>query len=301
MKILVVGGSYFLGRVFTMVASPKHELTLLNRGTYSMKELGINEIRGDRHDKNILKMITGDYDCIVDFCAYKKDDIKTILDNTSNNIKKYIFVSTCDVYDREDRTLKNEHYKLNHNTNNYPKNLKEYIDGKVILEDELIENSLKKNIDYTSVRPGMIYGPYNYAERESLYIKSIVQNKKAIYPNDSDSYFQMVYVKDVANAILELCESIDNKHVYNLISNEVMNYNKFSKILKNVSDTDYKEIFMDKENIIKNNIETPFPYSLEESQFYDGSLFEDDFDFEYTPHKEGLQKTYTAFKNVYKK
>ena len=301
MKILVVGGSYFLGRVFTIVASPKHKLTLLNRGTYSMKELGVNEIKGDRHDKNILKTITDDYDCIVDFCAYKKDDIKIILDNISNNIKKYIFVSTCDVYDREDRTLKNEHYKLNYNTNNYPKELKEYIDGKVILEDELIENALKKDIDYTSVRPGMIYGPYNYAERESLYIKSIIQNKEAIYPNDSDSYFQMVYVKDVANAILELCESIDNKHVYNLISNEVMNYNKFSKILNKVSDIDYNEIYMNKDNIIKKNIETPFPYSLEESQFYDGSLFEDDFDFEYTPHKEGLQKTYKAFKKVYKK
>ncbi|MBQ2639317.1 MAG: NAD-dependent epimerase/dehydratase family protein [Bacilli bacterium] len=301
MKILVIGGSYFLGRVFTMVASSKYELTLLNRGTYSMKEFGVNEIKGDRHDKDILKKIEGDYDCIVDFCAYKKDDIKTILDNTSNNIKRYIFVSTCDVYDRETRVLKNEHYKLNYNTDNYPKEIKKYIDGKVELENELIENSLKKNINYTSVRPGMIYGPYNYSERESYYIKNIVQNKKVIYPDDPYNYFQLVYVKDVADAILELCKSCDNKNAYNLISNESMNYKKLAKIFRKVSDIDYKEVFMNKEDIIKNNIELPFSYSLEESQFYDGSLFEDDFDFEYTPHEEGLQKTYTAFKNVYKK
>ena len=48
MKILVIGGSYFLGRVFVMQAAGVHEITLVNRGTYSMEEWGVRQIRGDK-------------------------------------------------------------------------------------------------------------------------------------------------------------------------------------------------------------------------------------------------------------
>ena len=45
MKILVIGGTYFLGRVFTIVASKEnHQLFLLNRGTYSMNMPMVTDI-----------------------------------------------------------------------------------------------------------------------------------------------------------------------------------------------------------------------------------------------------------------
>ena len=57
MKILVIGGSYFLGRVFVMQAAGVHEITLVNRGTYSMEEWGVRQIRGDRRDKALWQGI----------------------------------------------------------------------------------------------------------------------------------------------------------------------------------------------------------------------------------------------------
>ena len=53
MQILVLGGSYFYGRVFTMLAAKKHEITVLNRGTYSMESFGVKQIKGDRHDDRV--------------------------------------------------------------------------------------------------------------------------------------------------------------------------------------------------------------------------------------------------------
>ena len=38
MNLLVIGGSYFYGRVFVMEAVKEHTVTVLNRGTYSMQE-----------------------------------------------------------------------------------------------------------------------------------------------------------------------------------------------------------------------------------------------------------------------
>ena len=47
MKLLVIGGSYFYGRVFVMEAAKAHEITVWNRGTYSMEAFGVRQIRAD--------------------------------------------------------------------------------------------------------------------------------------------------------------------------------------------------------------------------------------------------------------
>ena len=49
-KVLVIGGSYFLGRVLTMSLSKQWDMTLVNRGHYSMKDYGVLEYIFDRHD-----------------------------------------------------------------------------------------------------------------------------------------------------------------------------------------------------------------------------------------------------------
>ena len=65
MRILVIGGSYFYGRVFLMQLPKGHEVTVLNRGTYSMEEFGVTQVTGDRNDKNVLRTLTGDYLSII--------------------------------------------------------------------------------------------------------------------------------------------------------------------------------------------------------------------------------------------
>ena len=75
MKILVLGGSYFFGRVFVMEAAKEHDITVVNRGTYSMEAFGVTQLKGDRKDTDFLKTITGDYDVLVDFCGYQKGDV----------------------------------------------------------------------------------------------------------------------------------------------------------------------------------------------------------------------------------
>ena len=67
MKILVIGGSYFYGRVFVMETSKAHDVTVVNRGTYSMKELGVKQITGDRENASLWQSVTENYDVLVDF------------------------------------------------------------------------------------------------------------------------------------------------------------------------------------------------------------------------------------------
>ena len=82
MKILVIGGSYFVGRVLTIVASKEHELTLINRGKYSMEQFGVKEYVADRHDLSKIEALPAEeYDVVVDLCAYNPTDIELFIRN----------------------------------------------------------------------------------------------------------------------------------------------------------------------------------------------------------------------------
>lgn len=136
MKILVIGGSYFFGRVFVMLAAKEQDVTVVNRGTYSVAELGAKHIKGDRKDAALWKSIEDDYDCIVDFCAYEKGDIARVLENLPGQVRQYIFISTVDVYARGISGLKGEDTPLE--TRPLPGEAGAYIAGKVALEREEI-------------------------------------------------------------------------------------------------------------------------------------------------------------------
>jgi Nucleoside-diphosphate-sugar epimerases len=296
MKILVIGGTYFLGRIFTMKASKQHQLTLLNRGQYSMKEYGVNEYHFDRHDISSLSKIKDEYDVIVDFCAYQKDDIKTILDYITT--KHYIFISTCDVYIR-DNQYKDETAPLNHIL--YQGEVGEYINNKVLLENELVEECLKHNVYYTSLRPANIYGPFNYAPRESIFIEMLVQRYPFIQLSDNDGEFQLVYVKDVVKAIIKVIENKAYNKVYNIVAKEKMNYQKFYKILEEVSSTKIQYITLSSNEAIEHQYPLPYPIYKEETQLYNGDLIQTELNLQYTPIEIGMKETYEAFLPVFKK
>ena len=173
MRILVIGGSYFFGRVFVMLAAKEHNVTVVNRGTCSVAELGAKQIKGDRKEEGVWKSIEDDCDCVVDFCAYEKGDIARVLENMPGRIRQYIFISTVDVYERGIKGLKGEETPLE--TRPLPGEAGAYIAGKVALEREVREQCGKRDISCTVLRPAILYGPLNYAPRESVYIRLLAR------------------------------------------------------------------------------------------------------------------------------
>lgn len=296
MKILVIGGSYFLGRIFTMYASKQHELTLVNRGQYSMTSYHVDEYHFDRHDNNSWKrLINQEFDVVVDFCAYQKDDIKTVIENLKNHIHHYIYISTVDVYLRQTHLIQDENHPLENR--HFPGDMGEYIYQKRLLEDELIEMCQKYNIAYTSLRPGNIYGPFNYAPRESLLIKRVIENDHLFHLIDANAKFQMVYVKDVVDAILLVIEKRLCNQSFNIINNELIDYDKINYILQSI-----KNVKIENHTIQEAaTLQYPLPYPLfqEEQELYSGQKIET-FGLKYTALEEGLEKTYKAFLPVYK-
>ena len=297
MKILVIGGSYFLGRMFTIESSKENELTLVNRGTHSMKEFGLREFKVDRNDEFALKELPKEnYDAVVDFCIHKNGDITRFIENYKGKIGKYVLISTIDVYQKRAGIMKTETSLLQRFRLEGEEG--KYIEEKIQLEKELLIVCAERNIQYKILRPSIIYGPHNYVPRESEYIRRLLKKEEIPMPVDSESEFQLVYIKDVANAIIEVLKKDESK-VYNVCPEVTINYKSFFELLTKVSGI--KPIFkkMTTMDIYKTKEFAPFPLMSRETNLCDGTKIVRECDFRYTSLEEGMEKNFNAFKNIY--
>lgn len=303
MKILVIGGSYFYGRVFVMQATGKQEseqleITVVNRGTYSVAELGVQEIRGDRRDPTLWEHLSESYDVVVDFCAYAAGDIENVLTHMPVKPHQYIYISTVDVYRRGISGYKGEDTPFEERQ--LPGEAGNYIAGKVALEQEVRRVCEEEKIAWTVIRPGILYGPYNYAPRESLYIRMMVQQRILPRITDADGRFQLVYVKDAAEAVIRcLCNPQTYGKAYNVCRKEPESYASLADVLLKVSEEDVQQLPMTAEEAEKQGVPLPFSVTAQETELYDNTASLEELGLRYTSLEEGMRKTYRAFRNVY--
>lgn len=300
MKILVIGGSYFLGRVFTMLAAEKNEVTVLNRGTYSMEDFGAGCLKADRHDVEALKRLGPEaFDVTVDFCAYQQGDIRTFLDNAPFRTEQYILISTADVYEKWTKRTLTEESPLE--TRRFGGENGEYIWQKILLEKELKQVCREKKIRYTPVRPAVLYGPFNYAMREAGYVQMACGGQKILCPVGASGRFQPVYVKDAAAMILALCK---NEAAYDEAFNlagEAVDYEQFLDAFVRASRGKAQLLKLSAKDSVFGEPGTflPFPFSEEETENYDGQKILRTTGLSWIPLEKGLQKTWEIFSKIY--
>lgn len=300
MKILVIGGSYFLGRWFVQKAYKRHSVTVLNRGNIPIGLDGVTEIVADRHnDDELCKLESRNerYDAVVDFCAYTAGDIKQILRHLENEFPKiYIFVSTVDVYRKGGKSVISESFELA-GAEDAGGDAAEYIQGKTELERELAVECSKYGIHGVSVRPAILYGPGNYAPRESIYIEWIRKAGQIIHPVDADGFFQMLYVSDAAEGLVKLCElpADELERAYNFCTDEIVTYDSFEEALAgacimsepSLSKEPFTRVDVSVATVLQRGIPLPFPLTESESCLYSGGLFSG-LGVKITTLKEGL-------------
>lgn len=307
MKILVIGGSYFLGRWFVQMSYKKHQVTVLNRGNIPIGLEGVTEITADRHnDEELCKLEAGDvhYDAVVDFCAYNTGDISRILDHLKDPVpERYIYVSTVDIYRKGTGAVLDESSQLGDAEKDAGRTVimgdeAEYIRGKTGLEHELVSECKAQGIHGVSVRPVILYGPGNYAPRESIYLEWIKKAGQIIHPVDSDGFFQLLYVKDAAAGLVKLCEIPADKleRAYNFCTDGTVDYTGFEDALASACEAydqsgssamPFERIDVPTDTVIKQGIPLPFPLTAAESEEYSGRLFTG-LGIDITPLKDGL-------------
>jgi nucleoside-diphosphate-sugar epimerase len=298
--VLAIGGSAFVGRVFSIMASrnSEFELHVVNRGNYPLNLDNVKQYKSDRHDSRRLARTLPDvkFDAIVDFCAYNSGEIRSVSRALAGRFGQYIFFSTSSVYEPGDRGVKREDSPIVSDSGGGA--VADYIAGKVRLERELHDEFLQNAAPYTVLRPTFIYGPFNYAPRESYFIEMIARGHDVPIPTDASARFSFVYVVDVANAALR-CVG-DNRaynETFNLAAPEPITYGRLMSDFERCNGGPFLSHEVTVKEVIEQNIPLPFP--LTEDELCGGEKFAKTFDFEYTPFAEGMEKTFNVFYSLY--
>ena len=225
MRILVLGGTYFLGRSFVKAAEARgDEVFFINRGN-RREILSESELRNtyflDRHDiKALSEVDPGHIDVLVDFCAYNEGDIRLILENAGFSIGQYIFVSTTDVYRRGTGKLPVTE-DAEFESRDFGGEAGGYILGKVALEKEVrkLISEKYKGVHFTVIRPAFIYGRDiidSNTRADVYFLRQVLNHEDIVMYSEGKQIRSYLYVKDCVSAMLFVLLSGKSGEAYNI-------------------------------------------------------------------------------------
>ena len=299
-KILIVGGTYFVGRVFSRMAARmgEYRLTAVNRGTRPLKDEGVDEIVCDRRDAEKLAaaLPETDWDAVVDFCAYEPGDAATLLKAVPGAVRQYVFIGTCSVYDPGGPSPKTELSAVLAKSGDDPGVRYGY--NKLLLEREAAAACAEKNAALTILRPAMIYGPLNYAPRERFYFDRLIKDEPIPTPVDASGRFQFVYVKDVAKMIMACVGNpAASGETFNLSAPERLDYASYLDVIAKVHGSAPKTTLVTVQQVYAENFPLPFP--LDFDMLYDGTKAAERLSVRYIPFIDGMDETYHIYMDVH--
>lgn len=191
MRILIMGGTRFIGVYLTRILVEQgHEVVLFNRGNQAVPA-GVGQIQGDRTDAAQLKRTLAQetFDVIFDNNGRKLSDTQPLAELFQGRVKQFIYMSSAGVYLKSEQMPHREGDPTDPNSRHL---------GKAQTEAFLAAQGLP----FTSIRPTYIYGPKNYNDLEAWFFDRIVRDRPLPIPGDGCHLTQLGHVQDLAEAMV---------------------------------------------------------------------------------------------------
>jgi 2'-hydroxyisoflavone reductase len=201
MRLLVIGGTVFLGRhLVSLALAAGHQVTALNRGTHVLEEqAGVERLIADREgDLNILAGRT--FDAVVDTCGYRPETVRHSVNVLGRAVGTYIFISTVSAYGDFTEIGISESTPVKYTK---PGEQGDYgslkADCEKVIEELAPTNSLV-------IRPGLIVGPYDPTDRFTYWPARFALGGQVAVPARLDRVVQFIDVRDLAAWLLHLAD-----------------------------------------------------------------------------------------------
>lgn len=226
-KILILGGTGFVGRILTEnLIKEDLEPVLFNRGKRSpglFPEL--RHITGDRLVKKDTDLLLNEnWDVVIDFSCMYPVNLDDITDKLKGIAGRYIFISTASVYPMNDPEFWKEPVKEDAET--LPCTFEQKMDpdvnstyGEKKAECERILLG-KEWLDSIIFRPGLIYGRYDYTDRFYYWLYKVYNNSRILLPEGGTESFTATFSEDFAELIRKAIDAEKHNKVYNAVTHK---------------------------------------------------------------------------------
>ena len=308
MKILIIGGTRFLGKYLTeALLKGNQEVTLLNRGNRKDTFPYANDVEWiicDRHDEERFKtsLENRTFDVVIDTCAYIPEEVELVVETLRDRIGRYIFCSSMAVAlnkgldDRLRLPIQNRRLFPLSSQNSYAHN-------KSLIEEYLVEQFDKNGFPFVSLRPAEINGPGEM--REWYYMERLKNGReKILIPGHGQNLVHPAYIDDIIQGfLLAIVKDRAIGECYNITGDEIISFNDYIKLMADVMGQKIRVINFPYD-IFKELVNTKyvFPYCYRYSFVVDISKIKTELG--YQPEvgiKEAIRKTLEVWTEEYSK
>ncbi len=230
MKVLFIGGTGIISSASSRLAVAQGiELFLLNRGQRPESPAGATHLIADISDPAATaRVLAGHhFDAVVNWIAFKPEDIERDLKLFRDNTRQYLFISSASAYQKplsyyritEDTPLANPYW--------------DYSRNKIACEERLMRAYREDGFPCTIVRPSLTYGEtqvplaINSWHLPYTAVARMRQGQPVIVPGDGTSLWTVTHNSDFARGLVGLLghqQAIG--HAFHITSDEVLTWNQ---------------------------------------------------------------------------
>ena len=252
MRILIIGGSLFVGKHITQSALENNiEIIHFNRGHSNRDGFpNVKTILGDRTSE-IEKVGNQQWDAVIDTCGYFPEDVAKSAEFFKEKSHYYLFISSISAYADFSKRDMNEDAKLAELQSAHQRKItaENYGALKALCEKEVQSRFRERAI---IIRAGYITGPDDYSDRFTFWMHQFLHYNPIISPQLKDAQIQFIDVRDLAIWILHLLKS-KKSGIYNA-TNKVISFKKMLTIMRDIVQPNTEIVELTKDFIEKKKI-----------------------------------------------
>ena len=220
MKVLVIGGTAFIGRLLVAeLLKAGHNVTILHRRAKHDFAKRVGNIQCDRNDAKAITAAIARrgfevvYDNVYDFergTTSTHVEASALAAAQGEALQRYIFMSSVAAYG--DGLNHHEGDALAADDERDP-----YARNKAMTERLLFRMHSRGGFPVVTFRPPFVYGPENPFYREAFFWDRLRAGRPVILPGDGHRLMQFVYVKDLVAALVRAAaEPAANGEAFNV-------------------------------------------------------------------------------------
>jgi 2'-hydroxyisoflavone reductase len=237
MRILVIGGTQFIGRHTVERLVPLgHDVTVLHRQAHHNLGPHVRNVQAERADLATIERVISDgrFDAVYDFVydwekGTTAEQVAAAARSCQDGLRRYIFMSSIAAYGpgvnhREDEPLVADD------------NPSPYAAHKAASERALFRMHEESQFPVTTFRPPFVHGPRQPFYREQFFWDRLRDGRPIILPDGGDAPIQWVFVSDLAEACVRALEVPEAAgHAFNLAHVESLTQRAFVEMLARVA------------------------------------------------------------------
>jgi 2'-hydroxyisoflavone reductase len=202
MKLLIIGGTSFLGRATAVEALRRGDIvTTFNRGQTGPDVDGVEAVRGDRADESALAQLAGrEFDGVVDTCGFVPRVLGKATRALADSVGHYAYVSSISANGRWPGEVARDDDEGSPCASDAGPD-----DGDYGVLKAGCERAVREVFGDRSIiaRAGLILGPHENVGRLTWWLSRMARGGEVLAPGDPGREMQLIDARDLASYLLD--------------------------------------------------------------------------------------------------